>query len=196
MRKPGSWHGKVWSQGIPQSHRKCSSLQFCFRERFPQNKCNNSAPAGVSFPSKVIRTLPGQKKCYSLLRSPLECNKSTPLGNSFPGKVLQLWSAPALVKVVTAGFTPCHGEHVIPAQETSLKGFTRKGEARRVAASRARSSNRLNRVQSFYKVSWGQGGVFQSGSGLVEFCRLFLGQTRELVGFCAQGLEEFRSLTL
>lgn len=51
------------------------------------------------------------------------------------------------------------GENVIPAQQTSLKGFTRKEEARRVAASRVRSSNRLNRVQSLYKVSWLGGGV-------------------------------------
>lgn len=50
------------------------------------------------------------------------------------------------------------GENVIPIQQTSLKGFTRKEEASRVAASRVRSSNRLNRVQSLYKVSW-RGGV-------------------------------------
>lgn len=48
-----------------------------------------------------------------------------------------------------------------------------------VAASRVRSSCKLNRVQSLCRVSWG------GGLRLVDFCGLILGQSRGLVEFQA-----------
>ena len=56
--------GKVsWHWGAKGFHKVTVGVAvywFCLRERFPQCKCNNSAPAGVGFPSKVISSARGK----------------------------------------------------------------------------------------------------------------------------------------
>lgn len=168
MGMPCSWDGKVsWLsgyQGIPQSHSRCSSLQFCFRERFPSASVTTPLLQGWVSPAKLLELCQGRRRVTALLRSPLplECNKSAPLGNSFPGKAVRFCSGSG-----ESCYSWVHpGWNVIPAQQTSLKRFTRKKETRRVGASRVRSNNRLNRVQSLYKVSWGAGWSFPEWLGI------------------------------
>lgn len=106
------------------------SLYRLSRERFPQS--NNSAQVG-----RVSQT-----SCYS----------SSLLAESFPSQsVLQFCSAGLQGKLLQRGssLAKCR-----TALQTLLKGFIGKEESRRVAVSRVRSSSKLNRVQSQYRVSW------------------------------------------
>ncbi|XP_037056762.1 P2X purinoceptor 5 isoform X3 [Peromyscus leucopus] len=123
------WKGilTVGSQGIHTTHHcKCSGLQPCSRERFPQ--CNNS-----DFPSKVVTVLFRFPECKNsaLPREGFTSESDTALLCSallHPGSI----SAPARQKKVVS--------------QTSVKRFIRREESGRVAASaRAeKGSSQLN----------------------------------------------------
>lgn len=195
MGMPCSWDGKVSClsgyQGIPQSHSRCSSLQFCFRERFPSASVTTPLLQGCVSPAKLLELCQGRRRVTALSRSPLplECNKSAPLGNSFPGKAV-----PALVKVITTGFilAGMSSQHNKP-HSRDLLGRKKPGGLEPLGWE---ATTDWTGYRAYIKFLGGRGGVFQSGLGLVGFCSLFLGQTWELVGFCAQGLEGFCSLIL
>lgn len=57
-----------------------------------------------------------------------------------------------------------------------------KKESRGVAASRVRSSSKVNRAQSLQRVSWGN-GFFQGSLRLVDFSGMILEQADGFVGF-------------
>lgn len=82
-----------------------------------------------------------------------KCKKSAPDRKSFPSESVEAFLhshksrhswAPLWIK-----------GHII--QQTSLKIFTVKEIPRRVTATRVRISNKLNRRQSLYRVSWEEG---------------------------------------
>lgn len=127
------WKGirAVGSQGIPQSHREHNSLQFCSRDRFPQSKCSNSAPAGEGFPSSCYSSAGSAvEKGYSSTQVRRSVTTLVAEGKLSPVKVFRFCSAPE--KVVIAEL--CSGENVT-SQRTSLKRFIGKEESRREGAS-------------------------------------------------------------
>lgn len=117
-----------------------------------------------------------------LFLGPPECYSSAGLGESFPVKAVQFY------------FGPVHSdsrEVVIATMSHCATNLTRDLLVRRIPGvgvwwlPPARSCNKLNRVQSLYRVSWGQGEAFQGGLGLVGFTGLILRQAQRLVRLCS-----------
>lgn len=122
-----------------------------------------------------------------------ECYSSAGLEESFPVKAVQFSFGPVCSdsrEVVIAKMSHC---------ATSL---TRDLLVRRILGvgvkwlPPVRSSSKLNRVQSLYRISWGQGEAFQGGLGLLGFGGLILRQTQGSVGFCAQDLSDWWDSTV